>query len=215
MAILTGFFLGIAAAVPIGPIGILAVTQRLRHGFGRGYSGALTSSGMEVLYSLVAVQAAASVNDIIVKYAHLMKLVGTAVLVFVGVGILRQARTFDPAVVFSGKVKKELHPVWKTIMLYVSSPTLPAFWLTAAALVVTHGWVEPGRPSAVLFALACGVGSAFWYFVLLRLILREPIKVEVRIFRGVFVVLGALLLVLAALNVASIWIRIPGAARIL
>jgi threonine/homoserine/homoserine lactone efflux protein len=215
MAVLAGFFLGIAAAVPIGPIGILAVTQRLRHGFGRGFSGALASSGMEVLYSLVAVQAASFVNSFILKYSHIMKLVGTAVLVFVGIGILRQARTFDPAVVFSGKEKKELHPVWKTIMLYVSSPTLPAFWLTAAGLVVAHGWVEPGHPSAILFALACGAGSAFWYFVLLRLILREPVKVEVRVFRVIFLVLGALLVVLAVLNIASIWIKIPGKMKIL
>jgi threonine/homoserine/homoserine lactone efflux protein len=215
MALLAGFFLGIAAAVPIGPIGILAVTQRLRHGFGRGFSGALASSGMEVLYSLVAIQAASFVNSFILRYSHIMKLVGTAVLVFVGLGILRQARTFDPAVVFSGKEKKELHPVWKTIMLYVSSPTLPAFWLTAAGLVVAHGWVEPGHASAVLFALACGVGSAFWYFVLLRLILREPVRVEVRIFRAIFVVLGVLLIALAGLNIASIWIKFPGRMKIL
>ncbi len=215
MALLAGIFLGIAAAVPIGPIGILAVTQRLRYGFGRGYSGALASSGMEVLYSLIAIQAATFVTNLILRYAHIMKLVGTAVLVFVGIGILRQARTFDPAVVFSGKERKELHPVWKTIMLYVSSPTLPAFWLTAAGLVVAHGWVEPSHPSAVLFALACGAGSAFWYFVLLRLILRGPVKVEVRIFRVIFVVLGAVLLVLAALNIASIWIKFPGRMKIL
>lgn len=215
MALLAGFFLGVAAAVPIGPIGILAVTQRLRHGFGRGFSGALASSGMEVLYSLVAIQAASFVNSFILRYSHIMKLVGTGVLVFVGLGILRQARTFDPAVVFSGKEKKELHPVWKTIMLYVSSPTLPAFWLTAAGLVVAHGWVEPGHASAVLFALACGVGSAFWYFVLLRLILRESVKVEVRIFRAIFVALGVLLIALAALNIASIWIKFPGKMKLL
>jgi len=215
MAILAGLFLGIAAAVPIGPIGILAVTQRLRHGFRRGFSGALASSGMEVLYSLIAIQAASFVTRVILKYSHVMKFVGTAVLVFVGIGILRQARTFDLAVVFSAKEKKELHPVWKTILLYTSSPTLPAFWLTAAGLVVAHGWVEPSHPSAVLFALACGAGSAFWYFVLLRLILREPVKVEVRVFRAIFLVLGALLLVLAALNIASIWVKFPAKLKII
>jgi threonine/homoserine/homoserine lactone efflux protein len=215
MAVLAGFFLGIAAAVPIGPIGILAVTQRLRHGFRRGFSGALASSGMEVFYSLIAVQAAAFVNNFIRKYSHLMKFAGTVVLVFVGVGILRQARTFDPAVVFSAKEKRELHPVWKTILLYASSPTLPAFWLTAAGLVVAHGWVEPGHASAVLFALACGAGSAFWYFVLLRLILREPVKVEVRVFRIIFLALGILLVVLAVLNIASVWIRFPGRLKML
>jgi threonine/homoserine/homoserine lactone efflux protein len=214
MAILVGLFLGFAAAVPIGPIGILAVTQRLRYGFRRGFSGAIASSAMEILYSLIAIQAAAIVNQIILKYSDVMKFAGTAVLLFVGVGIFRQARTFDPAVAFSGKEKKELHPVWKTILLYASSPTLPAFWLTAAGLVVAHGWVERGHPSAVLFALACGAGSALWYFILLRLILRTPEKLKARVFRVIFLVLGILLVVLAVLNILSVWVKFPAKFRI-
>jgi threonine/homoserine/homoserine lactone efflux protein len=214
MAILAGLFLGIAAAVPIGPIGILAVTQRLRYGFRRGYSGAIASAAMETIYSLIAIQAAAFVNQIILKYSHVMKFAGTVVLVFVGVGIFRQARTFDPAVVFSGKEKKDLHPVWKTILLYVSSPTLPAFWLAGAGLVVAHGWVERGHPSAILFALACGAGSALWYFILLRLILRTPETLKARVFRVIFLVLGILLVVLAVLNVLSVWIKFPAKFKI-
>ncbi len=96
MAILAGLFFGIMAAVPIGPIGILAITQRYRHGFWRGYSAALASAALEVVYCLIAVEAAAFVNQVILRYSHIMKFVGTAVLVGVGVGILRQARTFDP-----------------------------------------------------------------------------------------------------------------------
>lgn len=214
MAILAGLFLGIAAAVPVGPIGILAVTQRCRYGFRRGYSGALASSGMEILYSLIAIQAAGFVNAFILKYSHLMKFAGTAVLVVVGVGIFRQARTFDPAVLFCEKDKKELHPILATILLYVSSPTLPAFWLTAAGLVVAHGWVERGHPSAVLFALACGAGSALWYFILLRLILRTPEKLKAQVFRVIFLVLAILLVVLAALNILSVWVKFPGKFKI-
>jgi threonine/homoserine/homoserine lactone efflux protein len=213
MAILAGLFLGVAAAVPVGPIGILAVTQRYRYGFRRGYSGALASSAMEILYSLIAVQGAAFVNDFILKYSHVMKAVGTVVLVVVGAGIIRQARTFDPAVLVNGKGKKELHPVLATVLLYVSSPTLPAFWLTAAGLVVAHGLVERGRPSAVLFALACGAGSALWYFILLRLILRTPENLKARVFRTIFLVLGILLIVLAVVNGLSIWVKFPGGLK--
>jgi threonine/homoserine/homoserine lactone efflux protein len=214
MAILAGLFLGIAAAVPVGPIGILAVTQRCRYGFRRGYSGALASSAMEILYSLIAIQAAGFVNAFILKYSHLMKFAGTAVLVIVGVGIFRQARTFDPAVLFCEKDKKELHPILATILLYVSSPTLPAFWLTAAGLVVAHGWVERGHPSAVLFALACGAGSALWYFILLRLILHTPEKLKAQVFRVIFLVLAILLVVLAVLNILSVWVKFPGKFKI-
>jgi threonine/homoserine/homoserine lactone efflux protein len=215
MAILAGLFLGIAVAVPVGPIGILAVTQRYRYGFGRGYSGALASSGMEIVYSLIAIQAASFVNHFILRYSHVMKFAGTAVVVVVGVEIFRQARTFDPAVLVCEKDKKELHPILTTILLYVSSPTIPAFWLTAAGLIVAHGWVERGHPSALFFALACGAGSALWYFILLRLILRTPEKLKARVFRTIFLVLGILLVVLAVLNIASIWMKFPAGLKIL
>jgi len=215
MAIIVGLFLGIAAAVPIGPIGILAVTQRCRYGFRRGFSGALASSGLETIYSLLAIQAAAFVTHFILRYSHAMKLAGTLVLIFVGVGIFRQARTFDPAILQCEKDKKELHPVLATILLYISSPTLPVFWLTAAGLVVAHGWVERGHPSAIFFALACGVGSALWYFILLRLILRKPENVEVRVFRTIFLVLGIILVVLAVVNILSIWVKFPTGFKIL
>jgi threonine/homoserine/homoserine lactone efflux protein len=214
MAILAGLFLGIAAAVPIGPIGILAVTQRCRYGFRRGYSGAIASSTMEILYSLIAIQAAAFVNNFILKYSHVMKLAGSVVLVIVGWGIFRQARTFDPAVLFSEKDKKELHPILATVLLYVSSPTLPAFWLTAAGLVVAHGWVERGHPSAIFFALACGIGSALWYFILLRLILKTPERLKARVFRSIFLILGILLVVLAVLNILSVWVKFPAGLKI-
>ncbi len=215
MAILVGLFLGIAAAVPIGPIGILAVTQRCRYGFARSFSGALASSGMEVAYSLIAVQAAALVNQLILKYSGVMKFAGTVVLIFVGVGILRQARTFDVKVLAGDKTKKELHPILATILLYVSNPTLAAFWLTAGGLVVAHGWVERSHTSAIVFALACGAGSAVWYFVLLRLILRRPERVEVRLFRTIFLILGTILVVLAVFNVLSVWVKIPAGLKII
>jgi len=215
MALLVGLFLGVAAAAPVGPIGILAVTQRYRYGFRRAFSGALASSGMEILYSLAAIQAAAFVNGFILKYSHVMKAVGTVVLVAVGVGIIRQARTFDPAIFVSGKGRRELHPVLATVLLYVSSPTLPPFWLTSAGLVVAHGWVERGSPSAVLFALSCGAGSALWYFILLRLILRTAENLKARVFRTIFLILGILLIVLAVVNVLSIWVKFPAGLKVI
>jgi threonine/homoserine/homoserine lactone efflux protein len=215
LAILAGLFAGLVAAVPIGPIGILAVTQRCRYGFRRGYSGALASSAMEVVYSLVAVEAAAFVNAVIIKYSPVMKIAGTVVLVIVGVGILRQARTFDPDVLLKGRVKKELHPILTTLLLYVSSPTIAAFWLMTGGLVVAHDWVEQGRPSAILFALACGAGSALWYFILLRLILRTPQKLKAQVFRTIFLVLGILLVVLAVFNVLSIRMKTLSRLKIL
>jgi len=210
MAILAGLIFGIVSAVPIGPVGILAITQRYRHGFWRGFSVAATSGALEAVYNLVAVEAADFVNHVILRYSQFMKFVGTAVLLGVAVGIIRQARTFNPAALADSRDKKELHPLLKTVALHVSSPTIPAYCLTAAGLVVAHGWVVAGRVSAVLFAVASGVGVSLWCFVLLRFILRKPRKLDAGRFGRVFWALGVVLIVLAALNLLSIWVDFPG-----
>src|SRR5512136_2348649 len=100
-----------AAAIPIGPIGILAITQRVRFGFRRGYSGALAASAMDVVYGLLAVEAASFVNGIILKYSEVLKLCGAMVLAAVSVSLFRQARRFDPHVLDGEPPKSEYHPV--------------------------------------------------------------------------------------------------------
>jgi threonine/homoserine/homoserine lactone efflux protein len=210
MAILAGLFFGIMAAVPVGPVGILAIAQRYSHGFWRGFSAASASAALEVVYCLIAVEAAGFVNQFILRYSQVMKFVGTAVLVGVGVGILRQARTLDPTALAKNGNRKELHPIAKAVALHVTSPTIPVYCLTVAGLALAYGWVVRGELSAVLFSVACGLGSALWSFVLLRFILRTPRKLKAGTFRKMFLVLGVVLLILGALNFLSVWIELPG-----
>ena len=209
MEILSGFFFGVAAAIPIGPIGILAITQRVRFGFRRGYSGALTASALDVAYGLLAVEAASFVNRIILRYSDALKLCGAAVLAVVSVSLLRQSRRFDPRVLDSERFKSEVHPVPATLLLYLTAPTIAAFWLASAGMAVAHGWVLKGTLSAVLFALAAGVGSAVWYFVLLKLLLKSADRINPGIFRKALFVLGVLLAVFAVVDVLSVWLKFP------
>ncbi len=210
MSLLAGIILGFAAAVPAGPIAILLVTQRIRGGFRRGFGGALAAAGMDVVYSLVAIQAAGFVNGIILRYAGVMKVLGTVVLIAVSVGLFRQSRKFDVMVLIEDRFKKELHPAFSTVLLYLSGPTILAFWLAAAGLVVAHGIVERGHPSAIIFALGCGAGAILWYFILLRFLLPTTKMFSERVFRKIFFILGIILAVVAVANLLSLWFKFPG-----
>jgi threonine/homoserine/homoserine lactone efflux protein len=207
--ILSGFLFGLAAAIPIGPIGILAVTQRVRFGFRRGFSGALTASALDVVYGLLAVEAASFINRIILRYSDALKLIGALVLAAVSVSLFRQSRRFDPRVLEGERFKTEYHPVPATVLLYVTAPTVAAFWLASAGMAVAHGWVVKGTLSTVLFAFAAGAGSAAWYFILLRLLLRSADRIDPGIFRKAFFALGAVLAVFALLDVLSVWMKFP------
>ncbi len=209
MEILSGFLFGMAAAIPIGPIGILAITQRVRFGFRRGYSGALTASALDIVYGLLAVEAASFVDRIILRYSDVLKLVGALVLAAVSVSLFRQSRRFDPHVLDGERFRSEYHPVPATLLLYVTAPTIAAFWIASAGMAVAHGWVVRGTLSAVLFALAAGVGSAVWYFILLKVLLRSADRLDAGIFRKAFFVLGVILAVFAVVDVLSVWMKFP------
>ncbi len=214
MGFLFGLLLGFVSAVPVGPICILAVTQRIRRGFYRGYSGVLAASVMDIIYSLVAVEAASFVTHIIHRYSEVMKIGGTLILAVVSIGLFRQSRTFQACDLDATKSEKDVHPALTTLLLYVSGPTIPAFWLMAGGLAVAHGWVERGHPSAFIFAAATGIGSALWYFILLKILLRSADKLTAGLFRTVFFILGSVLVILAVLNLLSIWVVLPGKVRL-
>lgn len=209
MEILSGFLFGLAAAIPVGPIGILAITQRVRYGFRRGYSGALTASALDVVYGLLAVEAASFVNRFVLRYSAVMKIAGAAILAAVSLSLFRQFRRFDPHVLEGERFKAEVHPVLATVLLYVTAPTIAAYWLGSAGMAAAHGWVERGTLSAVLFALAAGVGSALWYFILLKILLRSAHSINAGLVRKALLVLAVVLAGLAVLNVLSVVLKFP------
>ncbi|MCL5021690.1 MAG: LysE family transporter [Bacteroidetes bacterium] len=66
------------------------------------------------------------------------------------------------------------------VATYVSNPALVAFWITLAGIVQSSGSIVNNIEEGVLFALGVGIGTAVWYYSLLKVLFwkRERFKAE-------------------------------------
>jgi len=84
-------------------------------------------------------------------------------------------------------------------MLYVSSPTLPVFWLTVATIFTSHGVVTHHGIKPVLLAISCGLGSLVYYMIVAKLGEKLQTMMKPRFFEMAYAILAIVLFLLAAI----------------
>ncbi|MGB9893129.1 MAG: LysE family transporter, partial [Candidatus Saccharicenans sp.] len=89
---------------------------------------------------------------------------------------------------------KTPRPIFGVIFLYVSNPSLYAFWIATAGAATAHGLLKEGFWPAVIFALFCGLGAMVWYFFLVRIVSHYQTKIQEKTFKKMLLALGVLLI---------------------
>src|SRR5215831_17753596 len=87
-ALLHGMCIGFAIAAPVGPIGMLCIRRTLHCGVGVGLVSGLGAAVADGTYGL-AVASGLAVTGWLISHSTLLSLVGAALLVWMGVGVLR------------------------------------------------------------------------------------------------------------------------------
>ena len=141
MFILLGIVIGFAAAVPLGPVNVFIVSQTLKHDYVHGLMAGLTTAAMDTLYCLVALVGFFHFHFNLAPYAGWMKGVAMVLLVGLGVRLIRQAAKTDPPVLQEKRTIKPSRPILGVILLYLSNPTIYAFWIAVAGTVTAHSLV--------------------------------------------------------------------------
>lgn len=85
--ILKGFFVGLAASVPMGPIAILVVQKTLSKGHRSGFFTGLGASVVDTLYAIVAIFALAFAQSLIDKHENIIYLAGGLILILIGLSM--------------------------------------------------------------------------------------------------------------------------------
>jgi len=156
-----GALLGLALAVPLGPIGALCINRAISRGFLAGVAGGLGTAIADAAYAAVAAfgfVALAAMLDLIAKP---VAIVGGLFLLWLGAKYFRsdpQARA-DPA--STGDLAKL---VTTTFLLTIGNP---ATILTAAALFAGLGYANGlDRVSAAVLVAGVFGGSMAWWIIL-------------------------------------------------
>lgn len=153
----TGFGFGLFIAAPFGPMSLLCVNRTLHQGFRHGLASGLGIAMADVTYAFITVFGFRIVNEFTAEYAFLLQLMGSVLLVYLGVRA------------WLSKVQPERSDNIRTGVTfsfgsaYLLTLANPATILTFMALTASIGTTAGGS-----FFLPVGImlGSTSWWLLL-------------------------------------------------
>jgi threonine/homoserine/homoserine lactone efflux protein len=156
-----GIFVGFAMAIPIGPIGIMCIRKTLTEGRLRGLIIGLGAATADLIYGCVAAFGLTMISNTLVSQKIWIRLVGGALLLFLGIRTFR-AQPTDPKfkIHSSGMFGSYLY----TVFLTLTNPlTIFAFIAVFAALGLGNGL---SYFSASALVAGVFIGSCSWFLLL-------------------------------------------------
>lgn len=207
MFIILGLAIGFVAAIPLGPVNIFVISQTIKREFFHGFLAGLTAGVLDFIYCVIAVM---GIFHITISFKFLlpgMKVLAALLLIAISIRLIRQSKSFLEPQPQVNSGPSSHRPIIGVFLLYVSNPTIYAFWIGVAGTASAHHWVANIGWRPVVFALSCGVGAVIWYFLLVRYISKHHGRLQPKTFELIFWILAIVLLLFAAYTLASIFFK--------
>jgi threonine/homoserine/homoserine lactone efflux protein len=204
--VLIGFFVGFIAAIPLGPINIFIISQTMKRDFIHGYAGGLTAAVLDALYCLLAILGISRLASDFAKYGLYLKVIASVFLVLLAWRLFRHARQEAERKPDLANSKFSPRPLIAVVLMYVSNPTLYAFWIAVAGMAHSHEWVQTAGVTPYLFAASCGLGGSAWYFILTHYVSKHHHQFSPRVFKAVLIGLAVVLTLFAGYTFLSVFL---------
>ncbi|MBM3570491.1 MAG: LysE family translocator [Alphaproteobacteria bacterium] len=160
-ALLTGGAIGFAIAAPVGPIGLLCIRRSLADGMAMGFATGLGAAAADACYGAVAAFGLTAVGEALVAWRQPLGWIGGAVLLWLGLRILRAP---NPAAAAEAGGGSRLRAFAGTFGLTLTNP---ATILSFAAVFAGFGLIAAGGfVSAAAMVGGVFLGSALWWLML-------------------------------------------------
>ena len=214
-ALLHGIGIGFAIAAPVGPIGMVCIRRTLHSGVGVGLASGLGAAVADGAYGL-AVASGLALSGWLINHSTLLSLVGAALLVWMGVGMLRAFAVYTRAsaaigAAFAPEPMSKRRAFAGTLALTMTNP---ATIVTFVGVIAAFGSSAASSAAAFLLVLGVFLGSMLWWTTLVSLVCRAR-PVLSRFVRWVDLAAGVVLVgtgSFLALRVVSVMILRLGAA---
>ncbi len=195
IALVTGFVLGFLTSMGVGPVNITAMSKALRQGFAHGFSVGLGAAAMDLVYAAVGVFGLSPLVDYEpVRMAF--KVISIPLLIYLGVKALQHRFESSPYTSQNARNNGRKHSSFLMgLFLYVANPTFLPFWIGVAGIVHSHKLVQTTLVDNSLFSVGVGIGTAIWFYVLLRFICMKHIQLKPALLNAISKVSGVLLIV--------------------
>jgi threonine/homoserine/homoserine lactone efflux protein len=208
MLIPLGLIIGFLASLPPGPINLLALSQAMNHEFRRGLAVGLTAALLDASYCYIAMIGTSAISPLLMRWRSWLRLISILILIGVAWHLFRQARSVTLEAPGPPRPMSFFRLIGLTLILYVSSPTLAAFWVSVAASLTAHGLGVGPAGGPVIFALSCGTGSLICYLGIAKYGSRLRGAMSTKVFRAAMTALAIALLGIAILALVQTLLKL-------
>jgi putative LysE/RhtB family amino acid efflux pump len=196
--LLRGILLGLAVAMPVGPIGVLCIQRSLAGGFWTGFSGGIGTAAADAVYAALAAAGFAVLAGSIgtvgsIPVQDILRWGGAAFILWLGWRTI-----MSPVAERAADLPQQGSAVRLFAVTFLLTMSNPATILSFVALFAGLGLAAEPTPDAAVSAVAgVFIGSLLWWAVLSGGVaaLRQRIGAESR--RWINRIAGAVLIIFA------------------
>lgn len=205
MFVLVGLFVGLLAAVPVGPINLYVASQTLKRDFLHGLLAGLTASLLDFAACFIALTGFLELKiSIGPGFRPVLKVVAAVIILLISRKLIRDSRTFKIPTAGDRIPAATPKPVLGVLLLYVTNPTLYMYWIAVAGAVTGHRIVPHAGWRTAVFAAACGLGSIAWYLTLVRFVSSRQSRIRPELFRKLLFYMGLVLVAFAIYTLGTV-----------
>jgi len=172
-ALLHGMGIGFAIAAPVGPIGLVCIRRTLHCGVGAGLASGLGAAVADATYGL-AVASGLALTGWLISHSTVLTLVGAALLIWMGVGVLRAfaAHRRANAAIGGASPRERMSKRRAFAGTFALTVTNPATIVSFIAVIAALGSSAATSGAAFLLVLGVFLGSMLWWTILVTLVRR-------------------------------------------
>jgi threonine/homoserine/homoserine lactone efflux protein len=207
MFILLGIFVGLLAAVPVGPVNVFVISQALKRDFFHGFLAGLTAATLDTVFCIVALAGFFRIKLSLPPYSiSVLKVLAAVIILLLSRKLIIDSKTFEIPQERNKIPSASPKPILGVLLLYVANPTLYMFWIAVAGTVTGHRLVSYGTWTAIAFAASVGAGSLLWYLSLVRFVSHRQHRIKPETFRKILFYLGLALAAFAIYTLGTVFI---------
>lgn len=197
--LIKGIIIGLAATIPLGPIGVICIQRSINKGRLSGFVSGLGAATSDTIFATIAGFSLAYIINFIDTHRLIIEFVGGIIIILLGV------KTFytNPATQLRRHKKRKnklFEDYFSTLLLTATNPLIIFYFL---ALFAAGNIVESGNVAQTYITVAgVFVGGVLWWYVLTTLVssLRNRFRLKHlwwinKIAGGLIILLGAVAIV--------------------
>ena len=160
---LIGLLIGLAVAVPVGPIGLLCIRRTLIRGRLAGLASGIGAATADAFYASVASLSMGFISDLISRYQHFLTLAGGLVICLLGLYVFASrppdtgCKTFEKSI-FRAYIS--------TFFLTLTNPATILFFMASFAGFGVTSMINGNYSGNIPLVLGVFLGSSTWWLAL-------------------------------------------------